>query len=92
LESENFQTPPHPLLKIREPINQTLHKNFQSNLARKFLSRPCMQKGNRIFLNVKPEKSIPVVKKSGNSTRPCSTCFQADLARSTFEQTLHEKF
>jgi len=37
---KNFQSPPQPLLETRERINQTLLKIFQSDSARKILSRP----------------------------------------------------
>jgi len=32
---KKFQSPPKPLLKTREPINRTLHENFQADLAQR---------------------------------------------------------
>jgi hypothetical protein len=62
---KKFQPPPKPLLKTREPINQTMLKNFQSDSARKILSRPWLQKVKRICLNQKPENCLHVAGKTG---------------------------
>ncbi|MFA6331419.1 MAG: hypothetical protein WCX22_00565 [Methanoregula sp.] len=62
---KKFQPPPKPPLKTREPINQTLRKNFQSDSARKILSRPYLQKVKLICLDQKPENCLHVAGKTG---------------------------
>jgi len=56
----------HPLSPCPKNFNQTLHENFQSNLAQKISGRPWLQKVKQICLNPKPGKRITVERKSGN--------------------------